>query len=76
MALRRRSSGSHHRPDWEQRLCRVDAALADDALAPPLEGERYRAPRREEADDLPGGRRADDADDADHGRTGEPPAAP
>ena len=52
MALRRRSYGQHHRPDWEQRLCRVDAELADGDLSPAQARERYRSIGREQADAL------------------------
>ena len=55
MATRRRSSGHHHRPDWEQRLCRVDVALADGELTPAEARERYRAIARRDADELAGG---------------------
>ena len=54
MALRRRSYGQHHRPDWEQRLCRVDAALADGDLSPAQARERYRAIGREQVDEPTG----------------------
>ena len=78
MALRRRSSGSHHRPDWEQRLCRVDAALADDDLALAPAPERSPALGRELADGLQGDQRASDAGHADDARLDidDPPPVP
>ena len=54
MALRRRSYGHHHRPDWEQRLCRVDAALGDGDISPTEARAHYRAAGREQPGDLPG----------------------
>ena len=62
MALRRRSYGHHHRPDWEQRLCRVDAALADGDLSPAEARDRYRTIGLGRADDQADQLRLDIAD--------------
>ena len=75
MALRRRSHGHHHRPDWEQRLCRIDAALADDDLSPAEARERYRAADREHADDPAHGERTEAAD-VTRPHAGEPSPVP
>ncbi len=75
MALRRRSLGSHHRPDWEQRLCRVDAELADAELSPDQPHERYPPKDRDRADD-PERQLSLDMGDGTSPDSGEPPAAP
>ena len=75
MALRRLSYGHHHRPDWEQRLCRIDAALADNDLSPAQARERYRAVRREHADDPADSEHPEPAD-VTRPHAGEPSPAP
>ena len=81
MALRRRSYGHQHRPDWEQRLCRVDAELAEGELSPAQARERYRALGREQVDELAGqedmpGQLSLDMADAPRPDSGEPPPPP
>ena len=75
MAFRRRSYGHHHRPDWEQRLCRVDAALADEELSPAEAREDYRAIGRDRTDEQAGAERGDAADLA-RPLVGEPSPVP